>query len=127
MNLVGKRTPNECLRVSEPQILIGTMMNISDKTLWVVCREVRSIRTPEGLLLLDLERDMYCDLALLAGAVWLLMKWPPAGITVKEIVALLETAAPLPRHILETETCRLVASLARKGFCPQATLARAHE
>src|SRR6266480_1300153 len=32
MNLVGKRTPNECLRVSEPQILIGTMMNISDKT-----------------------------------------------------------------------------------------------
>ncbi len=23
-------------------------MNISDKILWVVCREVRSIRTPEG-------------------------------------------------------------------------------
>jgi len=44
------------------------------------------------------------------------MKWTPAGITVKEIVDLLETAAPVPRHILETETCRLVASLARKGF-----------
>ncbi len=98
--------------------------------LWQRCRAfylVRSIRTQEGLLLLDLERDMYCDLALLAGAVWLLMKWTPAGIRVKEIVDLLETAAPLPRHILETETCRLVASLARKGFCPQATLARAHE
>ena len=91
-------------------------MNISDKTLWVVCREVRSIRTPEGLLLLDFETDTYCDLALFAGAVWLLMKWTPAGITVKEIVDLLETAAPVPRHILETETCRLVASLARKGF-----------
>ena len=62
---------------------------------------------------------MYCDLALLAGAVWLLMKWTPTGITgitVKEIVDLLETAAPVPRHILETETCRLVASLARKEF-----------
>ncbi len=91
-------------------------MNISDKALWVVCREVRSIRTSEGLLLLDFERDSYCDLALFAGAVWLLMEWTPAGITVKEIVNLLETAAPLPRHILETETCRLVASLARKGF-----------
>ena len=116
MNLVGKRTPNECLRVSEPQILIGTMMNISDKTLWVVCREVRSIRTPEGLLLLDFERDTYCELAVLAGAVWLLMKWTPVGITVKEIVDLLETAAPLPRYTLETETCRLVTSLARRGF-----------
>jgi len=42
--------------------------------------------------------------------------WTPNGITVKEIVNLLETAAPLPRHILEVETCRLVASLARKGF-----------
>ncbi len=92
------------------------MMNISDKALWVVCREVRSIRTSEGLLLLDFERDTYCDLALFAGAVWLLIEWTPAGITVKEIVDLLETAAPLPRHILETETCRLVASLARKGF-----------
>ena len=94
-------------------------MNISDKTLWVVCREVRSIRTLEGLLLLDFERDTYCDLALFAAAVWLLMKWTPTGITgitVKEIVDLLETAAPVPRHILETETCRLVASLARKEF-----------
>src|SRR5438046_973684 len=92
------------------------MMNISDKTLWVVCREVRSIRTPEGLLLLDFQRDTYCDLALFAAAVWLLMKWTPTGITVKEIVDLLETAAPVPRHILETETCRLVASLVRKGL-----------
>ena len=48
--------------------------------------------------------------------VWLLIKWTPNGITAKEIVDLLETAAPLPRHVLEAETCRLVASLARKGF-----------
>lgn len=91
-------------------------MNITDNSLWVVSREARSIRTPEGLLLFDSERDVYCDLALLAAAVWLLIKWTPAGITVKEIVDLLGTAAPLPRHILETETCKLVASLGRKGF-----------
>ncbi len=91
-------------------------MNIIDKTLWVVSGKGRFSNTPEGLLLLDFERDMYCDLALLAAAVWLLIEWTPAGITVKEIVHLLETAAPLPRRILETETCRLVASLARKGF-----------
>jgi hypothetical protein len=92
------------------------MMNITDNTFWVVSQEVMSIRTPAGLLLLDSKRDMYCDLALLAAAVWLLIKWTPAGITAREIVDLLETATPLPRHILETETCRLVASLARKGF-----------
>ncbi len=91
-------------------------MNITDKTLWVVSRNIRFTNTPEGLLLLDFERDMYCDLLLLASGVWLLIKWTPNGITVKEIVDLLETAAPLPRHILEAETCRLVASLARKGF-----------
>src|SRR5258708_15605666 len=91
-------------------------MNIADNTLWIVSREGRSIRTPAGVLLLDSERDMYCDLALLAAAVWLLIKWTPAGITVREIVDLLETAAPLPRHILETETCKLLASLGRKGF-----------
>ncbi len=92
------------------------MMTITDKTLWVVSPEVRSIRTTEGLVLLDFERDMYCDLALLSAAVWLLIKWTPAGITVKEIVDLLETAVPLPRRILETETCRLVASLTQNGF-----------
>src|SRR5712691_12661605 len=97
---------------------MGAMLRMTDKTIWVVCRGVRSIRTPEGLFLLDSERDMYCELAVLAGAVWLLMEWTPAGITVKEIVDLLETAAlaPVRRHILETETCRLVASLERKGF-----------
>src|SRR6266852_7346972 len=92
------------------------MMNITDKTLWVVSRNIRFTNTPEGLLLLDFERDMYCDLLLLASGVWLRIQWTPNGITVKEIVDLLETAAPLPRHILEAETCRLVASLARKGF-----------
>lgn len=95
---------------------MGAMMNITDKTVWVVSGNVRFTNTPEGLLLLDFERDMYCDLALLAAGVWLLIKWTPGGITVKEIADLLETAAPLPRHILETETCGLVASLARKGF-----------
>src|SRR5258707_14994525 len=93
-----------------------SLMNIIDKTLWVVSGKGRFSNTPEGLLLVDFERDMYCDLALLAAAVWLLIEWTPAGITVKKIVDLLETAAPLPRRILETETCRLVASLARKGF-----------
>ena len=91
-------------------------MNITDKTVWVVSRNVRVSETPGGLVLLDFERDMYCDLALLAAGVWLLIKWTPAGITLKEIVDLLETAAPLPRYTLETETCRLVTSLARRGF-----------
>jgi len=95
---------------------VGAMLRMTDKTLWVVCREVRSIRTPEGLLLLDFERDMYCDLPVLAAAVWLLMERTPAGITVKEIVDLLETAAPVRRRVLETETCRLLASLAQKGL-----------
>ncbi len=67
-------------------------------------------------MLLDYEKDVYCDLALLAAGVWLLIKWTPCGITVKEIVDLLETAVPIPRPILETETCGLVAALARKGF-----------
>ena len=89
---------------------------MTDKTLWVACREVRSIHTSEGLLLLDFERDIYCDLPLLAAAVWLLIEWTPPGITVKEIVDLLETAVSVRTQILETETCRLVASLARKGF-----------
>ena len=92
------------------------MMNIADKTHWVVSPEVQSIRTPDGLELLGFERDIYCDLPLLAGAVWLLIKWTAIGITVKETVDLLETAAPLPRDILETETCRVVADLARNGF-----------
>lgn len=95
---------------------MGAMLRMTDKTHWVVCREVRSIRTPVGLLLFDFERDMYCDLPVLAAAVWLLMEWTPAGITVKEIVDLLETAAPVRRRVLETETCRLLASLAQKGL-----------
>jgi hypothetical protein len=95
---------------------MGATLRMTDKTLWVVCREVRSIRTSEGLLLLDFERDMYCDLPVLAAAVWLLMEWTPAGITVKEIVDLLETAVTVRRRVLETETCRLVASLSQKGF-----------
>src|SRR2546430_2954819 len=52
----------------------------------------------------------------LAASVWLLIEWTPAGITVKEIVDLLETAAPLPRNMLETETCGVVADLARNRF-----------
>jgi hypothetical protein len=91
-------------------------MSITDKTIWVVSENVRFTNTPEGLQLVGFERDMYCDLALLAAAVWLLIEWTPAGITVKDIVDLLDIAAPLPRRILETETCRLVSSLARKGF-----------
>ena len=31
-------------------------MNIADKTLWVVSRNIRFTNTPEGLLLLDFER-----------------------------------------------------------------------
>src|SRR5882762_10682145 len=81
----------------------GAIMNITDKTVWVISRNVRVSETPGGLVLLDFERDMYCDLALLAAGVWLLIKWTPAGITLKEIVDLLETAAPLPRYALETD------------------------
>ncbi len=92
------------------------MMKITDKTVWVVSGNLQSIRTLDGLRLLDFDRGMSCDLALLAGAVWLLIKWTPVGITVKEIVDLLETAAPLPRNMLETETCGVVADLARSGF-----------
>ena len=91
-------------------------MNITEKTLWVVAPEVRSVPTIDGLTLLDSEREMYCDLALLAASVWLLIEWTPAGITVKEIVDLLETAARLPRNILEKETCGVVGDLARNGF-----------
>src|SRR5260370_19120080 len=91
-------------------------MNITDKTLWAAAPEVRSVPTTDGLTLLDSEREMYCDLALLAASVWLLIEWTPAGITVKEIVDLLETAARLPRNTLEKETCGVVADLARKGF-----------
>jgi len=91
-------------------------MNITDKTIWVVAPDVRSVPTSDGLTLLDSEREMYCDLALLAASVWLLIEWTPAGITVKEIVDLLETAAPLPRNMLETETCGVVAELARNRF-----------
>jgi len=91
-------------------------MNIAEKTLWIVAPEVRSVPTTNGLTLLDSEREMYCDLALLAASVWLLIEWTPAGITVKEIVDLLEKAARLPRNILEKETCGVVADLARNGF-----------
>src|SRR5207248_1133196 len=105
--------------VSQPgraKIQRRTTMNITDKTIWVVAPEVRSVPTSDGLTLLDSEREMYCDLALLAASVWLLIEWTPAGITVKEIVDLLETAAPLPRNMLETETCGVVADLARNRF-----------
>jgi len=95
---------------------MDAMMNISDKTLWVVAPEVRSVPTSGGLTLLDSEREMYCDLALLAASVWLLIEWTPAGITVKEIVDLLKTATQLPRNMLEVETCGVVADLARNGF-----------
>src|SRR5712664_2591897 len=91
-------------------------MNITDQTLWVVSPDVSPITTPDGLGLIDIKRDMYCDLAVLSAAVWLLIKWTPAGITVKEIVDLLETAVPLHRHILEVETCGSVADFARGGF-----------
>ena len=91
-------------------------MNITDKTIRVVAPDVRSVPTSDGLTLLDSEREMYCDLALLAASVWLLIEWTPAGITVKEIVDLLETAATLPRNMLETETCGVVADLARNRF-----------
>src|SRR5258708_32947039 len=91
-------------------------MNITDQTLWVVSPDVSPITTPDGLGLIDIKRDMYCDLAVLSAAVWLLIKWTPAGITVKEIVDLLEPAVPLQRHILEVETCRSVADFARRGF-----------
>ena len=92
------------------------MMDVTDKIFWVVSRNVRSIRTLDRLRLLSFDRGMYCDLTLLAGAAWLLIKWTPVGITVNEIVDLLETAAPLPRNMLETETCVVVADLARSGF-----------
>src|SRR6266581_7440079 len=91
-------------------------MNITDQTLWVVSSDVSPITTADGLGLLDVKRDIYCDLAVLSAAVWLLIKWTPAGITVKEIVDLLETAVPLHRHILEVETCGSVADFARDGF-----------
>src|SRR5258708_16084586 len=91
-------------------------MNITEKTLWVAAPEVRSVPTTDGLTLLDSEREMYCDSALLAASVWLLIEWTPAGITVKEIVDLLKTATQLPRNMLEVETCGVVADLARNGF-----------
>jgi hypothetical protein len=46
----------------------------------------------------------------------MLIKWTATGITVREIVDLLETAVPLHREILEVETCRSVADFARDGF-----------
>ena len=91
-------------------------MNIDDQTLWVVCPDVSPITTPDGVGLLDFKSDTYCDLAVLSAAVWMLIKWTPTGITVREIVDLLETAVPLHREILEVETCRSVADFARDGF-----------
>ena len=91
-------------------------MNINDKTLWVVAPAVRSVRTSDGLTLVDLSRVIYSDLALLAASVWLLIEWTPAGIAVKEIVDLLEQVVSVRRRVLETETCRLVDHLAQNGF-----------
>ncbi len=45
------------------------MVSIDDKTVWVVSGIVRFTNIPEGLLLLDFERDISCDLALLAAGV----------------------------------------------------------
>jgi AraC-like DNA-binding protein len=91
-------------------------MNINDETLWVTTPNISAVRTRDGVALLDFERDMYCDLAFLSGAVWLLINWTPPGISAKDIAVLLEQAVSLPRHILETETCKVVADLTRDGF-----------
>jgi len=98
-------------------------MNITDKTGWVVSRNVCFTKTPEGLVLLDFEKDVYCDLALLAAGVWLLIKWTPCGITVKEIVDLLETAVPIPRHILDGNV-RIGRLIGAKRVRPGTTAAR---
>src|SRR5260370_38333735 len=90
-------------------------MNITDKTLWVDAPDVGSVPTSGGLTLLDSEREMYCDLALLAASVWLLIEWTPAGITVKETGDLLKTATQLPRNMLEVDTCGVVADLPQNG------------
>ena len=92
------------------------MINTHDKTLWVVDPEILAVRTLDGLGLLDFQRDTYCDLALLSSAVWLAIQLTPTGITIREIVDLLEQIVPAQRHVLESETCRVVAGLARDGF-----------
>jgi hypothetical protein len=102
-------------------------MDIANKTRWVAAPRIRYAWTPEGLTLVALDRVMYCDLAVLAGAVWLLIDWTPTGITVKEIVDLLETVAPLRRRLLETETCKTVTELVRNGFVRKLAFPHVHE
>jgi hypothetical protein len=91
-------------------------MKIDNNTPWVISPDVRSTPTDHGFLLLDCNRDMYCDTNLLSACAWVAIKWTATGITVREIVGLLEQVVIMPRLNLEAYTCRCVAKLVRAGF-----------
>lgn len=91
----------------------------NNKATWSISPNVRTTRTQDGAVLLDIGRGLCYSLNRVASSVWVTIETSPEGITLERIVGALETHLEVPREQLERDISKYLEELRQVGLVCQ--------
>src|SRR5260221_14032555 len=83
---------------------------------WKVSPHVRATHSPDGCVLLDIEKGLCYSLNGVGARVWLAIEASQAGITLEDVVRALETNFKVLHQELATDTAEYLDKLGRIGL-----------
>ena len=92
------------------------MGDINSNVKWTISPYARATHSPDGCVLLDIEKGRCYSLNVVGARMWLTIEGSPSGITLEAIVNALETQFEVPRNELETDTAEYLDKLERMGL-----------
>lgn len=83
---------------------------------WVASQSVRATHSPDGCVLLDIERGLCYSLNVVAAHMWLAIEANQTGVTLEEIVSALASKFSVSREELETDAVECLEKLEQMGL-----------
>jgi Coenzyme PQQ synthesis protein D (PqqD) len=91
-------------------------LKTADSFRWVVSPGVRSTCVEDGAVLLDIKNGRCYSLNPVAARVWVAIEGSPEGISLADIVDILEMHFEVPRPEMERDTADCLKKLQRKSL-----------
>src|SRR5260370_9847193 len=92
------------------------MGDVSSRVEWKVSPYARATYSPDGCVLLDIEKGLCYSLNVVGARMWLTIDASQSGITLEGILDALETHFEVPRNELESDTAEYLDKLERMGL-----------
>lgn len=91
-------------------------MRPTTETAWIVSPDVRSTKSEDGAVLLDIRQGLCFSLNVVGAKVWEKLGSSQTGVTLTELVSTLAPQFHVPVHQLTTDLQRYLGDLEAKGL-----------